>query len=182
MVTSRLHCILICLGFLTSCATTQITGRPPLAINDVVQKDAKATVLFWWATQCPCVARYHSRIESLSARYSQLGVSFIAISSNSDDENRALEISKRNALKLPLLMDPSGALANQLGVRTTPTVVVVDSSGAVQYRGWIDNERVEQGSDRIPYLENALKDVLANKHVATATSPIFGCRITKRLR
>lgn len=79
-------------------------------------------------------------------------------------------------------MDVGGDLAIQLGARTTPTIIIVDHKGEVKYRGWVDNERFEGDPQRIAYVENALDDLLSNRTVASPTSPIYGCKITKRLR
>jgi peroxiredoxin len=180
MVISRLASL--CLILLAGCATIQTQQGQRLQLSDM-PRGSKATVVYFWATQCPCVSRFQSRIESLADRYASQGVSFVAVSSNSDDsEAKIKEVSRERELKLPLFKDHNGALAEQLGARTTPTVVLVDAQGRTLFRGWLDNERFEGEPGRIPFLENAINDVLAEREVAQPSSPIYGCRITKRLR
>lgn len=172
----------LCIFLLQSCATIQAPPGDHLSLAKIAA-GSPATVLVWWATQCPCVTRYQSRMEALAARYSPQGVSFFAIASNSDDSaQRVQEVAKQRGFALPILMDIGGSLASQLNVRTTPTVVITDATGEVRYRGWIDNERFANDPQRIAYVENALDDLLANRAVASPSSPIYGCKITKRLR
>lgn len=168
---------------MASCKTVSFDPNPSLATR-AIASNSKATVLFWWASQCPCVMRYKTRIEELKERYSSQGVQFIAVSSNSDDDNKTqtLETATHRGFTLPLQMDNHGALAQSLGVKTTPTVVLLNQAGDVKYRGWIDNERFPGEPGRKAYLEDALKELLQDAEVSETTSPIYGCRITKRLR
>jgi len=174
--------VLLFVFLLSGCVTT----RQPEANRFEVQKitaASKATVFFFWQSQCPCVVRYQDRIERLAERYNKEGVKFIAISSNSDDsEETMLRVSQERGFKLPIMKDYDGTIAHVLGAKTTPTVVLTDAKGNIQFRGWIDNERDEGDSERIAYLENALQDFLKTKTVAQNVSPIFGCRITRSLR
>jgi len=154
-----------------------------LTDSQIIDKSAKATVLFFWQSQCPCVTRYQERIESLSNRYQKEGIHFVAVSSNSDiSEETMLRISKERGLKIPIVKDHGGAVAEQVEARTTPTVVLIDASGRIHYKGWIDNEKREGDAERIAYLENAIQDFLKSGSVAQKDSPIFGCRITRSLR
>src|SRR5688572_29712148 len=158
MVISR-ACVVASVFFLlvlSSCATVDSAQGDRLDLIKITA-DSRATVLVWWATQCPCVTRYQARIEALAKRYASQGVSFYAISSNSDDSaSQVQEVAKQRGFDLPILMDVDGNLAKQLGVRTTPTIVIADQRGNVKYRGWVDNERFEGDSQRIAYVENAL--------------------------
>ena len=163
-----------------SCVTSPQVNFPQLYAKEL-SSNSQATVLFWWATQCPCVARYRSRIEELKERYLDKGISFIAISSNSDDEDRIPDAPTQRPSALPILKDAGGHLAKQLGVTTTPTVILLSQSGDVLFKGWIDNERAVGDSGRIPYLENAITDFLEFSKVSSPSSPTYGCRITKRL-
>jgi peroxiredoxin len=140
----------------------------------------KATVLIWWATQCPCVARYEKRMEALMQNYASSGVAVLAIASNADDDmERIKRVSKARGFNLPLVLDKNAKLAEHLGVRTTPTGVILDSQASVRYKGWIDNERHPNEPGRIAYLENALDELLGSGVTTTDRSPIFGCLITK---
>ncbi len=140
-----------------------------------------ATVLVWWATTCPCARRYQSRVAALAQRYPAERVAVFYVSSNADDTPERIEaVAKRRGIGLPILRDENARLADWLGAETTPTVVVVDRSGRVRYRGWFDNERRPGESGRIAYVETVVAHLLGNaRGEAPASSPVFGCPITR---
>lgn len=142
----------------------------------------EATVLVWWATACPCVRRYHARIEAVAATWTPRGVAVVAVSSNADDSPEILRAAAaERALSLPLVLDPGGALALSLRVVSTPSVVVLDREGRVRFHGWIDNEREPGTRGRQAWLDDALEAVLAGREVPVARSPAWGCTITRSL-
>jgi peroxiredoxin len=147
---------------------------------DLVVREHEATVLVWWATRCPCVTRYHERIEALPQRLGPR-VAVLAVASNADDDPaRMRRVAAERGLTVPLVVDPGARLADALGVPSTPAVVVLDRRGAVRYRGWIDNERRPGEDGRVAWLEEAVEAVLAGRDGPSA-SPMYGCTITKRL-
>lgn len=142
----------------------------------------EATVLVWWASSCPCVRRYHARIEALPATWGPRGVAVVAVSSNADDSPERLRATvAERGLSLPLVLDPGAALAASLRVVSTPTVVVVDREGRVRFHGWIDNERTPGTRGRQAWLDDALEAVLAGHEPSVARSPAWGCTITRSL-
>lgn len=154
----------------------------PYLFKDIIQNH-EATVLIWWATQCPCVERFQERIHSLKEQYSNKKVAFIAVASNADDDfSRIQEVAQKRQFKLPIVLDLHARLANLLNVQTTPTVALFDRNGNLMFHGWIDNERTQAQPDRIAYLENAIDEVLAHKPVTLDRSATYGCMITKSLR
>lgn len=140
----------------------------------------RATVLVFWATGCPCVARYQKRIDALASFHPEVAV--VAISSNVDDDLATLrEIYPSRSPKVPIAVDVGGTLADRVGARSTPTAVVVDSRGAIRYVGWIDNERLPGTEGRKAWVEEALRAVLEGDEGASSTGPMWGCRITRSL-
>jgi peroxiredoxin len=139
------------------------------------------TILYWYATGCPCVLRYQQRIEAIAETYAADGVAVLGVSSNADDDLAALResIDERGFL-LPVIRDDDGSLADQLGVRSTPTTVVLDSSGAVLFVGWIDNERQPGQSGREAWLEDALRAAIAGGSTQVVEAPTYGCPLTRR--
>lgn len=136
------------------------------------------TVVIFWQSKCPCVKRYHDRINRLYDQYNQDGLAMLYVSSNSDEsfEEALLEYKNRNGA-LPLLRDQGGRLAQLLNAKGTPTAALFNQEGDLVYMGWIDNERYENESGRIAYLEDAIKALIAKRPVSTPTSPMFGCPI-----
>jgi hypothetical protein len=180
-------------GLLSACTSVNGTNRPGLlpplagAGGELVpmatlSSSQEATVLVWWSTSCPCVRRYEGRIADVAARYPAERVLVRAVSSNADDDAAEVaRVAAERGFSVPVLQDPGGRLAQALGVKTTPTVVVLDRTGAVRYRGWIDNERLPGEPDRSAWLDDALAGLLAGRTDFETRSPTWGCPITRSL-
>lgn len=155
----------------------EMPDKSPYRLSDIY-REHRGLVLIFWQTSCPCVKRYQQRVNDLFARYSVQGLAFAHISSN--DNESFLEVEKeykKRAIPLVLMRDNHAVLARALGVKGTPTAVLIDTSGQVQFMGWIDNERDVGETGRIAYLDNALRQFLAGEVITTPTSPMFGCPI-----
>ncbi|WP_373044351.1 redoxin domain-containing protein [Vulgatibacter sp.] len=170
---------------LGACATVPKADAADVDLRDLDGAPAalhteahEATVLVFWSTGCPCVARYRERVAALEAAWRERGVQVIAISSNVDDDPATL---REFPAPVPLLIDEGGRLAQALGAHSTPTAVLLDREGAIRYRGWIDNERFPGEPGREPWLEEALDDLVAGREVRRAAAPTWGCAITRSL-
>lgn len=165
-------------GDLDPTAPTLVDADGAWRSVDSARGDRDALVLVWWASACPCVARYAERVAAVRDRYADAPLAFAYVASNADDVGPT--IAARGDLALPVLRDPGGRVARALGVVSTPTVVVIDRAGAVRYHGWLDNERDVGVAGREPWLEQALDALLAGEALARRR-PTWGCTITRSL-
>ena len=144
--------------------------------------NGKTAVVFFTCNQCPYAKAFEPRLIAIAKQYQAKGVTFYAIDSNDDsryEEETAANMKARavdNGYPYPYLKDGSSAIARAYGARVTPHVFVVDGSGVVRYRGYVDDsakpaERTKTG------LTDALDAVLAGKPVANASTHAFGCTI-----
>jgi thiol-disulfide isomerase/thioredoxin len=109
---------------------------PPLAGRslegkylDLQQMTARGPVLiYFWATWCPYCRVVSPAIADLATDHQAISV---AMQSGSDSE--VVQYLQRNDLQFPTINDPDGALSNSWGIRVTPTIVIVDSSGNVSW-------------------------------------------------
>ena len=142
----------------------------------------RATVLIFWSANCPCVRRYQDRVETLLERYRAKGVAVFGVSSNADETFAEVKrVASARGIRLPIVRDEDGLLAQAFGARSTPTVVMLDERGETRFAGWFDNERTPGEPDREPWLELALQGVLENRRDFATRSPVFGCTIARRL-
>lgn len=177
--------LLVLLLLLSACAsggqnrlttpTTLVRSDGESFALDGLLKEKPVTVLVWWASTCPCVKRYEKRVHDLAARYTDLA--FYHVASNADDGLEEIASAKT---PLPILYDFSGELAEHLGVRSTPTVIVLTSLGEVLFRGWIDNEHDVGDADREPWLDEALTRINKGDTSLTQT-PTWGCTVTRSI-
>ncbi|MER2560554.1 MAG: redoxin family protein [Myxococcaceae bacterium] len=185
MATSRIA--LLCLISACTGARQTVRSDPALTLRsstgavvtlESLTKNADATVLVFWSAGCPCVRRYQARVDALRERP---GVQVLAISSNAGESfDEALRVANERGVKVPLYRDDTGAIAAFVNARSTPTVAVLDRTGAVRFTGWLDNEREVGADDREPWLERALEGVLGGSSFAART-PTWGCTITRHL-
>lgn len=146
-------------------------------LSDLYQSH-KGLVLAFWQNGCPCVKRYQERWDLLFEKYSQEGLAFVYISSNTNESFSAvLQEADKRSIKQVILRDEGGKLAQALNVKGTPSTVLLDEKGDVKFMGWLDNERKIGEPNREAYLENAILDFLANKAIKKPSAPMFGCKI-----
>ena len=142
----------------------------------------RATVLIFWSANCPCVRRYQDRVEALLEGYQAKSVAVFGVSSNADETfAEAKRAASARGIRLPIVRDEDGLLAQAFGVRSTPTVVLLDERGQARFVGWLDNERAPGEPNREPWLELALRGVLENRSDFATRTPVFGCTIARRL-
>jgi peroxiredoxin len=194
MATSRLFLVLFLALAASGCASRRAvatTAGTPLTLTrsdgttttlEELRRDRDATVLVFWSAGCPCVRRYQERVDALLEAYPASRVRVVGVSSNAAEPyDDVLRVAKERGVRIPILRDEGGRLAEAVGARSTPAVAVIDRAGAVRYLGWLDNERLPGVDGREPWLDRALHGVLDGRTAFAARSPTYGCAITRSL-
>jgi thiol-disulfide isomerase/thioredoxin len=123
--------------------TIQLSGKTTTgAALDLAQYRGKVVLIHYWSTWCePCVADM-AKIKELFAQHGRAG--FAPIGVNLDADKKALDnYLAENRLPWPQLYEPGsldGRLANELGILTLPTMILVDRKGKVVNRNLNINE------------------------------------------
>lgn len=144
--------------------------------------DGKLSVVVFTCNQCPYAKAFEQRIIDLGRDYAKRGVVFYAVDSNDEAKypvESAEEMKSRATSRnypFPYLKDGDSATARAYGARVTPHIFVVDGTGTVRYRGYVDDsakaeERKHEG------LRAALDSLLDGKPVETTATKAFGCTI-----
>ncbi len=90
----------------------------------------KPVLLSFWATWCgPCRLEAPS-LERVSRKRKADGLTVVGVNM-SDDRDRAVAFAKQLGLSYPILHDEDGSVASSYGVKTLPTLVIVDKNGIV---------------------------------------------------
>jgi thiol-disulfide isomerase/thioredoxin len=142
----------------------------------------KPAVVFFTCNQCPYAKAFEPRLIAIAKDYQSKGVTFYAIDSN--DESRYAEESAsnmktravENGYPYPYLKDADSSVARAYGAKVTPDVYVVDGSGVIRYRGYVDDSAKPE-QRKTTGLTDALDAVLAGKPVVNASTHAFGCTI-----
>jgi thiol-disulfide isomerase/thioredoxin len=144
--------------------------------------DGKVSVVVFTCNQCPYAKAFEPRILELARQYQAKGVVFYAIDPNDESQYAVESLAEMKArasekgYPFPYLKDGDSAIAHAYGARVTPHVYVIDGTGTLRYRGYVDDSAKPE-ERRTTGLANALDDLLAGKAIANQTTRAFGCTI-----
>ena len=144
--------------------------------------DGKLKVVVFTCNQCPYAKAFEPRIIELAKQYQAKGVTFYAVDPNDDARyaEETLENMKARAVEkgypYPYLKDGDSKIAAAYGARVTPHVFLVDGSGVVRYRGYVDDSAKPEDR-KTTGLSNALNSLLGGRDVAETVTREFGCTI-----
>jgi len=131
------------------------------------RSDKKAVVLMAYARGCPASLEAAGALEAINAKYGARGVEFLLVDSSGRDAREALA-KESAAISLPILVDTTQLVGEQLGMSRSGEVLVIDPKGwTVVYRG-------TQAADGVSYLADALDDVLQGTAVRTGKREVTG--------
>jgi peroxiredoxin len=144
-------------------------------------RSSKAVVIIGQGNGCPIVQKYSTRIEALKEKYGKLGISFLMINPNSEDDAKSVQQEAREyGFHVPILLDATQAITRRLGLtRTAETVIIDTRSWQIIFRGAIDDRldyQVDKQTAQNNFLEDALSDVLAGRAIQHAPGPAKGCK------
>jgi thiol-disulfide isomerase/thioredoxin len=157
-------------------------SRKMCSIDEI--KSEKATVIMFICNHCPYVQHVMKTVLDIARKYQELGVAFVAISSN-DIENYPLDhpdimeiVGKMAAFSFPYLFDENQSVAKAFDAACTPDIYIFDSNLKLAYRGRLDESRpknniISDGKD----IRNALDAILQGNQVNEKQYPSIGCNI-----
>jgi len=100
---------------------------------DLAKLRGKVVVIHYWATWCEPCKTDMAQLKELQAKYGRSGFALIGI--NLDEQVKlALDYLQKSPLPWPQLYEPGGLdsrLANELGILTLPTMLLIDDKGLV---------------------------------------------------
>ena len=140
---------------------------------------SKPVVLIFLSPECPLCKNYLPGLVKLQNSNKQ--ITFYGIvpgNSYSLKEIKALKADYQ--INFELLSDRDKKISKYLKATTTPEVFLINKTGAITYKGMIDNWPTSLGKTRLvvtqKYLEDAISDLLKGKISYKETTPI-GCLI-----
>jgi hypothetical protein len=163
----------------TLVSLVDVTGK-----EHAIEK-GKPVVLAWTASDCPMAKVYAPRLRKLAAEMMPKGVQFFLIDSSPDATPEKLRQASKGAV--PVICDEHGALAQEVGARSTTDAVLLDGDLKVVYRGAVDDQygfRRQAGLGAGTYrkdtptqqfLHDAVEAVLAGKQVTVGSTDPMGC-------
>ena len=171
-----------------------LTGRwgdtrlPQQLVANYETKKTQALVVVTFSTICPLAKRLVPTLNELQAKYFADDIQLIALFPNGIDNLRAIaEYALDVELTFPVYQDdPDSPWHEQLGLTTTPGVVVLDTSDGydvskIVYRGQVNGQWFGGGvnSQKQNYLADALTSFLQGETPSLTETAASGCPIAK---
>jgi peroxiredoxin len=146
-------------------------------------KGYRAIVLAFLGTECPLSALSLPGLNELETRYRAKKVQFLAVYPNANEDlDQIAAHTYDHDVPFPVLKDGGQRLADGLGVKRVPAVVVLDGDFVVRYRGRIDDRygvNFRRPKATRDDLALALDEVLAGKQVLVAETEVDGCLLER---
>jgi peroxiredoxin len=138
----------------------------------------KVTVVMFFSTRCPISNAFNFRRNTVYRDFRKR-VNFLAVDSNSNESLEEVRAyAEEVGFDFPVYMDVNNQASDGFGVLATTDTFVMDSSGVMQYHGYIEDalnpERTTKQGLRL-----AIKAVLEGKPVEMAESKARGCAIRR---
>ncbi len=159
------------------------TQVPDFTLRDIGNRERKlselaagkkATVLYFWSVDCPCVDALEVRLKKVIEKYEPLGVEFVGVDSHPDDTREQVleKMGRIRATGYRMLLDPTQDVAKLAGARTATELVVLDPDRRIRYRGSFDDDFIKP---KVEYLGPAIEAVLAGRSPTVPESNPYGC-------
>ena len=141
-------------------------------------------VVVFTCNHCPYALAWHDRLMDVARDYED--VHFYAINPNDAEryphdsfEAMRERVSNDGGWPMPYVHDGTQEVARAYGAKTTPDLFVIDSGGALRYRGAPDGD-YKDDSLNASWLREALDAVLAGEDVPRPETDPVGCSVKWR--
>lgn len=151
--------------------------------------DARGFIVVFTCLHCPFAKLYDKRLIQLNARYAGAHVPLLLVNSSDTlmfpDEclPNMTKAARSKKYPFPYLFDPSQAVAKDFHAEKTPHAFVIwkeNNQWRIKYSGAIDDNGAHPEEVKIPYLANAVDDLLSGKPVSVPAGNSIGCAIHYR--
>ncbi len=164
----------------------EIRGVDGKAISLVPAKGG-ATAIVFYSTECPISNEYSPTFKAIAEGQTSPLFAMVGVCVNPDlSAEDVAKHAREYALKFPVALDRDGSLASKFAAKVTPEAFVLDDTGAIRYRGRVDDTFPARGKRKANPETNELRDaiaaVLAGKEVGVDHAEAIGCPIPKPVK
>lgn len=146
----------------------------------------KGLLIMFICNHCPYVKRIADRLAQDTAELMAEGINVLAIMSNdyhhytADSPQAMKQFAAQSNFTFPYLVDETQEVARQYDAICTPDFFGFNSQGELQYRGRLDDAKMNDASERVPELVNAMRMIAATGNGPVEQQPSMGCSIKWR--
>ena len=142
-------------------------------------------VLEWTSPVCEFTAQQYNsgNMQALQNLAAQHKVVWLSIDTAAPGKpgyltaDAATQLTKQRGAKITsFLFDPAGVIGRMYGATSTPSVYIINASGALVYQGAVSAPGGDPRTAR-NYVKEALEQVFAGKPISTATTRQYGCPV-----
>ena len=114
----------------------------------------KVVILHFWATWCPPCVEELPVLDRFSRSMSGADIQFLAVSVDEGGAEAVAPFMKKNALTIPVLLDPGASVSHSYGTFKFPETYLLDRNGVVRYKvigpaDWSDPANIQGVRDMI---------------------------------
>lgn len=145
----------------------------------------QAVVVVMLSSQCPGIETCVRELNALQTEFSPQGITVVGISANDDKQvpedsyDRMKAFADAYHLQFPYLRDVTQDVARTFGAESIPQAFLVDADWKVRYAGAVCSLPHESDTV-IPYLREAIAQLLAGEPITVPSTPTTGCPIKWR--
>ena len=136
---------------------------------------------------CPYVVAWADRYVDAANHALGKNIGVYTVNSNEarregDDSYDAMKsYADENGYKFAYVVDENSIFANACGATKTPDVFLFNSDMELVYKGAIDDSPKDASTVEVPYLKNAIDNMIEGKPIDPGTTKSIGCSI-KRIK
>lgn len=149
----------------------------------IKQNNAALSLFVFLSPECPLCKNYSPILNKLSDQFAGRLKVYGLVPGLAYTGSDLQHFAKEYQIVFPLLIDSKKEFSDYIKATITPEVVLVDKSGAVIYRGAIDDWVRELGKKKLKpeehYLENAINQYLNGSPVLVKKTIPKGCFINE---
>jgi len=141
------------------------------------------TLVAFICNHCPYVVAIIERLVEDAKVLQSNGVGVVAINANDythvaeDSPEKMIDFSKRYHFSFPYLLDQDQSVAKAYGAVCTPDFFGINAAGVLQYRGRLDDARMNDAENRTPELVNAMMEIKQSGKGPENQLASMGCSI-----
>ena len=168
---------------IAAAAQGHVSNEPPQAAR--FAPFTATQVVVFVARDCPISNAYAPAIQRICRNYAARGVRCTLVYEDEDitDAGVRAHLAEYAYGAIATRIDRGGAIARSVGATVTPEAAIVDTRGAVRYRGRIDNFHAAPGRPRQLVTSHDLRDaldaVLDGRTVERPRTTAVGCYIPR---
>ena len=146
----------------------------------------KGLLVMFICNHCPYVQAIGERLAEDTGALMQEGIGVLAVMSNdyhrvpADSPANMLACAERYGWKFPYLVDENQSVGKAYGAVCTPDFFGFNGAGELQYRGRLDDARMQNAPDRTRELVDAMLQIAETGQGPRNQTPSMGCSIKWR--